>query len=37
MKEDNRAIFRAASEAQKALDFIQDLTEAANDRRTEGS
>ena len=28
MKEDNRAIFRAASEAQKALDFVQGLTEA---------
>lgn len=26
MKEDNRAIFRAASEAQKALDFVQGLT-----------
>jgi antirestriction protein ArdC len=29
MKEDNRAIFRAASEAQKALDFVQGLTEAS--------
>ncbi|AUQ81129.1 hypothetical protein PhaeoP57_00163 [Phaeobacter inhibens] len=29
MKEDNRAIFRAASEAQKALDFVQSLTEAS--------
>ena len=26
MKEDNRTIFRAASEAQKALDFVQGLT-----------
>jgi antirestriction protein ArdC len=29
MKEDNRVIFRAASEAQKALDFVQGLTEAS--------
>ena len=27
MKEDNRAIFRAASEAQKAMDFVPALTE----------
>jgi antirestriction protein ArdC len=27
LKEDNRVIFRAASEAQKAMDFILNLTE----------
>jgi len=31
MKEDNRVIFRAASEAQKALDFVQGLTEASHE------
>ena len=29
MKEDNRAIFRAATEAQKALDFVQGLVDPA--------
>jgi antirestriction protein ArdC len=28
LKEDNRVIFKAAGEAQKALDFIQSQTEA---------
>ncbi len=35
MKEDSRAIFRAASEAQKAVDYIMDRTARADQMAAE--